>query len=305
MITSTFKSLLVTLALMLVTSNSYAQGYISTRIDVSGSRYGDQMWVFAISNCTRGYDNGWDGYKMLGSSVAPQIMAIEESGYYQVDAVPDLNNTVIGFKAGEDSQYTFTFSNENLILKYENLYLYDMVTNDTIDITATGTKYTFNVEPTDVPVARFILIATLPVVVAPIPEEPVVVPEEPVVEDTVVTVPVDTVIIEVPVEEPIDTVIVEEPEEVEDPANNHGKNKNGKKDKKIKISNSKRMIAIENQSNCRGKVKVINAMTGRKVKEAQFNSNGITNIETDVPAGTYIIEATTETEETSTTIIFY
>lgn len=292
--TTTFKSLLVTLALLLVVSNSYAQDYTGTRIDVNGSRYTDQMWVFAISSCTRGYDNGWDGYKILGPSVAPQIMAMEESGHYQVDAVPDFNNTVIGFKAGEDTQYTLSFTNDNLHLKYEHLYLVDLVANDTIDVTATGSKYTFNVVPTAVPVKRFIIITSLPVVVAPIPEVPVVVPEEPVVVDTVVTAPVDTVIVEIPVEEPVVGV---------DPVTDKGKN--DKKDKKIKITNCKRMIAIENQSNCEGQVKIVNAMTGRQLKEAQFHSNGITNIETNVPAGTYVIKVTTATEEISTTIVFY
>lgn len=288
--TSTLKSLLVTLALMLVASQSYSQDYTGTRIDVNGSRYTDQMWVFAISSCTRGYDNGWDAYKMLGLSVAPQIMAMEESGNYQVDAVPDYNNTVIGFKAGEDTQYTLTFTNDNLTLKYDHLYLVDLVANDTIDVSATGSKYTFNVEPTTVPVKRFVMITSLPVVVPPTPEVPVVVPEEPIVVDTVVVVPVDTVVVEVPVEEPVVVPVIDN-------------NKKDKKDKKIKITNSKRMIAIENQSNSKGKVKIINAMTGRKVKETQFNSNGITNIETDVPAGTYVIEATTATDEISTTIV--
>ena len=292
--TSTLKSLLLTLALMLVASQSYSQDYTGTRIDVNGSRYYDQMWVFSISSCTRGYDNGWDAYKMLGSAIAPQIMAMEESGNYQVDAVPDYNNTVIGFKAGEDTQYTLTFTNDNLTLKYEHLYLVDLVANDTIDVSLTGSKYTFNVEPTAVPVKRFILITSLPVVVPPTPEVPVVVPEEPIVVDTVVVVPVDTVIVEVPVEEPVVVPPV---------IDNNKKDKKDKKDKKIKITNCKRMIAIENQSNSKGKVRIINAMTGRKVKESQLNSNGITNIETDVPAGTYVIEATTATDEISTTIV--
>ena len=103
------------------------------------------MWIFSNANCTRGFDNGYDGEKMFGSVLAPQIFAAEASGDYQVNAVNDINNTEIGFKAGSDTNYTLTFIHNNLDSRYSALYLVDLQNNTTIDITASGSQYTFTV----------------------------------------------------------------------------------------------------------------------------------------------------------------
>lgn len=146
---------------------SAAETLTSTRIDVTGSRYGDQMWVFAVDGTTRGFDNGWDAYKMIGtSSVLPTIYAAEETGNFQIDVVPDMNNTVIAFKAGEDTVYTFTFSNVLLENKYSRLFLVDSVADKTIEVTPNGSTYTFHVKKTTAPVKRFRLIA-LPLITSP------------------------------------------------------------------------------------------------------------------------------------------
>jgi hypothetical protein len=108
---------------------------IWTIIDVKGSRFADRMWIFTDPSCTHGFDNGWDGEKFMGSSISPQIYAMEPDGIYQVDAVDDINNTYLGFRAGEDSVYTFTFTHQNLELKYTNVYLVDSVAHQTVDIT--------------------------------------------------------------------------------------------------------------------------------------------------------------------------
>ena len=129
-------------------------GKISTRIDVQGSNYTDKLWLISEETCSHGYDNGWDGYKLFGTTLAPQIYAHEPDGDFQVSTVDDLNNTVIGFVAGSDNEYTMTFSHENLSLKYSALYLVDLQEGRTVDISENGSRYTFSATNTE-PEVRF------------------------------------------------------------------------------------------------------------------------------------------------------
>jgi len=126
-----------------VRKSATAEDKIFTIIDVQGSRYNDKMWLFTDPACTHSFDNGWDGFKILGSSLAPQICAIEADGNYQINAVDNIDNTDIGFKAGEDSNYTLTFNHQNMDLLYSALYLVDLLENKTIDISESGSTYTF------------------------------------------------------------------------------------------------------------------------------------------------------------------
>lgn len=129
----------------------------STRIEVIGSHATDRMWIFTRQGCTRNYDNGWDGSKLPGNVLSPQIFAIEPDGNYQVDAIDDINNTQIGFQAGEDTKYTLTFTHQNIKNKYPSLFLVDLVENKTINITESGSTYSFIAESTPTTVKRFII----------------------------------------------------------------------------------------------------------------------------------------------------
>ena len=140
-----------------------AQDLIGTRIDVQGTRFSDQMWLFSVASCTYNFDNGWDGYKMFGTTMTPQLFAMEPDGYYQVASIPDVNNTYLGFSAGVDSAYTFTFTHQNLSNRYQMLYLIDSVSNKVVDIYATGTKYSFTAQPTLAPIRRFKIVTSKPI----------------------------------------------------------------------------------------------------------------------------------------------
>lgn len=156
--TINFKSVLVTLAVLLMSLQGFSITYTGIRIDVSGATSSDQMWVFAVPGTTRGFDNGWDGYKMTGT-VATQMYAVEAVGNFQVDAVPDMNNTYIAFQAGSDTQYKLTFTNQALSPTYTALYLVDSVANQTVNVFTTGSTYTFTATNAT-PVKRFKLIAS-------------------------------------------------------------------------------------------------------------------------------------------------
>jgi hypothetical protein len=141
-----------------VSASDNSSDKVCIRMDVKGENYADRMWLFAVPSCTRNFDNGWDGPKILGSALTPQLFAMEADGNYQVNSVNDMNDTYLGFQAGVDPEYTLTFTNQNLEKQYAGVYLLDLVENKTIDITASGTDYTFTAETTSEPVKRFKII---------------------------------------------------------------------------------------------------------------------------------------------------
>lgn len=128
---------------------------ISTRIDLTGQHYSDRMWIFTEPSCTRNFDNGWDGRKMLGSSLAPQIYAIEPDGDYQVNSVSDMHNTDLAFQAGDEVEYMLKFTHENIQRQYAGVYLVDLVENKTVDVSQNGSTYTFATAQSDTPAKRF------------------------------------------------------------------------------------------------------------------------------------------------------
>ena len=136
--------------------------YVFSKIDVTGTNSYDQLWLFTEPTCTHSFENGWDGRKLMGSTFAPQLFAMEADGMYQVDAVDDMNNTYLGFQPGEDKQYTLTFKNENLGKYYSNVYLLDLVENKTVEITSDSSSYTFTAVPFAPQTKRF-KIVTIPV----------------------------------------------------------------------------------------------------------------------------------------------
>ena len=131
---------------------------ISTRIDLSGTHSADCMWIFTDPTCTQSFDAGWDGYKMLGSALNPQLYAMETAGDFQIDAVGDINGTFLAFSAGADTEYKLTFTHQNTNTRYSALYLVDLSENKTTDITASGSEYTFTAQSSTTPVKRFKII---------------------------------------------------------------------------------------------------------------------------------------------------
>jgi hypothetical protein len=140
-------------------TNSQVSDKVYSIIDVSGSRFGDRMWIFTDPACTNGFDNGWDGRKISGTPGTPQVCALGTDGEYQIDAVSDINNTELGFQAGEDDSYTLTFTHNNVEQKYGALYLQDLLLNNTVDITTSGSKYAFSAQQSSGYDMRFRIVA--------------------------------------------------------------------------------------------------------------------------------------------------
>ena len=131
---------------------------IATRIDLYGTHSADCMWIFTDPTCTGNFDKGWDGYKMQGSILTPQLYAMEAAGDLQIDAVADVNGTFLGFSAGQDTDYKLTFTHQNTQKRYSGLYLVDLLENKTTDITASGSEYSFTAQSSATAVKRFKII---------------------------------------------------------------------------------------------------------------------------------------------------
>ncbi|MFZ4581212.1 MAG: hypothetical protein ACOYM7_01065 [Paludibacter sp.] len=131
-----------------------------TEIQLESDNGFDKLWIMSHDQYTRNFDNGFDGIKLTGNALNQQIYAVETDGNYQINSVNDINNTSIAFQAGVDENYILTFMhNENSTIKYKKIFLHDLVENQLIDITTSGTKYAFNASSTPNPVLRFKILS--------------------------------------------------------------------------------------------------------------------------------------------------
>lgn len=279
--TLNLKSVIVALSLIISIASASAQN-TCTVIDVNGGVYFDRTWLFSIPGTTQGFDNGWDGYKFLKSgSAVPQIYVVGTDGNFQVGAVSDANNTVIGFIPGEATEYTLTFTHTDLAYSYQQLFLYDKVADKTVDIYAQGSKYSFTASANDIK-ERFVILTT----VAQTPGDN--------------TTPQDT------------TVVTPAPETGNDTGNhNNGKDKKDKKDKKeckenkaknVKVYSYHKKIMVNNPNKQKGRIKVINARTGKVVSDVPVAAETTTTIDTNTQTGTYVIVTTVDVDTTNTTV---
>ena len=122
------------------------------------SGYGDQLYMWERSDFSEAFENGWDGHKLFGESVAPQLFALSPDGDLAINCIPTFEGVQMGFKAGEqDNSYTFTFEYSD---EAQPLYLLDINTNTYTQITS-ATSYLFTTTDTDVH-NRFVLTYNAP-----------------------------------------------------------------------------------------------------------------------------------------------
>lgn len=133
---------------------------VATIIDVIGDQSSDRMWIFTEPNCTRTFNNGFDGRKMFASGSNTQIFAQETDGEYQINAIDDINNSSLGFQAGNSTSFKMQFTHQNTNSHYPSIYLVDLVANKTIDVSTSGSEYTFTADVSTVPVNRFKIVTS-------------------------------------------------------------------------------------------------------------------------------------------------
>ena len=124
------------------------------KIWASGSEYDDRVVLLEREDFSEGLDDGWDGDKWFGGQASPAIYAVREDGTKDaVSALPELDGTIIGFRAGEGNEYTLRFEyngeliNGDAALNGENgeLYLLDTRTGESTLIVS-GATYRFTAD---------------------------------------------------------------------------------------------------------------------------------------------------------------
>ncbi|MDR1585131.1 MAG: T9SS type A sorting domain-containing protein [Prevotellaceae bacterium] len=136
---------------------------IYTTVTVESENYADRMWLFTEAECSDGFDNGWDGYKMTPAGSGCSLFAMQDDGYFQVNATNDVDGTELGFTAGSDTDYTLRFEHNNLQDAYQELYLLDNETGTLTGITENNSQYSFTASNTSSVDNRFTILTHNPI----------------------------------------------------------------------------------------------------------------------------------------------
>ena len=124
------------------------------KIDVKSSQSNDRLYLIEHKDCTHNFDNGYDAIKLFDNN-GPQIYAINDSMNTAINTSNNIVNQSIGFRGdSEYEMYTLTFNSDKLH-SYNKLYLYDIITDEYVDILNNET-YTFYYIPSDND-ARFLI----------------------------------------------------------------------------------------------------------------------------------------------------
>ncbi len=129
------------------------ENFMRVRLQVNSQNSGaDRMYIIQHENTTRGYDNGYDAKNILAQGQA-NIYTNEPDGQMEISVADQIDSTFIGFAAGEDSQYTLTFTS----LVGQDMYLHDLDADSLFLLTEEG-QYTFSARPNTVSDMRFQLL---------------------------------------------------------------------------------------------------------------------------------------------------
>ena len=129
------------------------ENFMRVRMQVNSQNSGaDRMYVIQYENTTRGYDNGYDAKNIIAQGQA-NIYTNELEGQMEISIADQIDSTFIGFAAGEDSEYTLTFTS----LVGQDMYLHDLESDSLFLITEEG-QYTFSAHPNSVNDMRFQLL---------------------------------------------------------------------------------------------------------------------------------------------------
>ncbi len=104
----------------------------------------DELYLFEADQYTEAFDNGYEASKMEGDAGSPYLAATTSLGEMAVVASPEIAGTVLNFRKGMSTDYTFTFTYDGT----DDLYLEDNQTG-TLTSIYTGGTYNFTASEDD------------------------------------------------------------------------------------------------------------------------------------------------------------
>ncbi len=113
--------------------------YPLLKVDVMASDGVDRVQLLTVPNTTKGFDNGWDGYKLRTQTDA-QIYCLSGTERFQVSSDCSLDGTILGFYNGtNETDFTLKFHFQDMNGVYDLLTITDLETGSTREITDGGT----------------------------------------------------------------------------------------------------------------------------------------------------------------------
>ena len=126
------------------------------KMEVKNDSTYDTAWIFDAENTSHLYDNGWDGYRLNGMQ-GTSLFSDEETGELQVNTLDNIDEVYLKFMAGKEDTYTLTIQAENILDKYNDLYLKDLSTGTSVKLENKVTTYHFTAKNTESAERRFLI----------------------------------------------------------------------------------------------------------------------------------------------------
>ncbi len=121
-------------------------------IYVSGEKQEDEVTFIRNNEYSSAFDNGADASKWMNKGI--NLYVTTENGEMSSVASDDIDNMLVAFQSGNETQYTLGFDN----LRGEAYILRDVLTGETVNMVE-GATYTFSQEANTTIPARFQIIA--------------------------------------------------------------------------------------------------------------------------------------------------
>ena len=111
-------------------------------VNVKGNNSQDRLYMATASGATKGFDNGWDGYKYMTAKSAQVYVIDPANSRYQVSTDENLNDTYIGFRSGGEDSYELSIKLYDTENTYRKIFIQDLATNITKEV-VDGMKMNF------------------------------------------------------------------------------------------------------------------------------------------------------------------
>ena len=118
------------------------------RVIVSDDSESSNLYLRFKDEATSSFDSSLDAYKLFGYSNIPQVFAYDENDKFSINSLPsnlEVQEVKLAVKTPITGEYTFSFSDVDMISNYSNIELQDKFLGITTMVN-NSTEYTFTSE---------------------------------------------------------------------------------------------------------------------------------------------------------------